>query len=211
MKKILVPCDFSPAAETAFKFAVNIASRNKSEIHLLHVVDTTQSNTPSSELPWVAPFNGGFVERLEQQLNEKFQGLVSKYSAESLSVFFSTQIGALSQNIERYILDQNIDMVAMGTKGASGFKELLIGSNTEKIVRNVKIPVVAVPLGANVDQITSIVFPVDPTEDPSKFLKELRFIQRLFQAKIHLLWINTPNVFKSNADALADLREFCEE
>ena len=211
MKRILVPCDFSRAAEEAFHFATKIVGKHASEIHLLYVIDSSLANNSASELSHVANFNGVFMERMEAELQEKLQALKTKYGAEHISISLSIELGLLSQNIERYIKEEKIDVVAMGTNGASGLKEIFVGSNTEKIVRKAKVPVVAVPLGSSTEVISNIVFPVDPAEDPSNYLKELRFIQNLFKSKLQILWINTPNIFKSDTEALNDLREFAEE
>ena len=206
MKKILVPCDFSRTAEEAFRFAVNIAGKNKSEIHLLYIV---AENT--AEPMYTPPFDGAFMEKLEEQLNNKAKDFTSKYVEGDISVTLNIELGTLTRNIERYVAEQKIDVVVMGTNGASGLKEIFVGSNTEKIVRNAKVPVVAVPLGSHVDIVKDIVFPVDPGDDPTNFLKQLRTIQNLYRAKLQLLWINTPNLFKSDVEALEDLREFADE
>lgn len=212
MKKILIPCDFSRTAEEAFRFAVRIADKNQSEIHLLYVIDNSLGNGSASELSHTAAtFNEVFMERMEAQLQEKFEALKSKHNAEHISNILSIELGLLSQCIEQYIKENNIDVVVMGTNGASGFKELFVGSKTEKIVRRARVPVVAVPLGSHTDEITDIVFPVDPGDDPANYLKELRFIQKLFRAKLQVIWINTPNIFKSDPEAMEDLREFAEE
>ena len=211
MKKILVPCDFTPAAEEAFHFSTKIAEKNGSEIHLLYVIDSSLANNSASELSHVASFNGVFMQKLENQLQEKFQSLKTKYDADNIFMNLSVELGLLSQNIERYITKENIDLVVMGTNGASGLKEIFVGSNTEKIVRRAKVPVVAVPIGSSTERITDIVFPVDPAEDPTKYLKELRFIQNLFKSKLQVLWINTPKIFKSDTEAFNDLQEFAEE
>jgi nucleotide-binding universal stress UspA family protein len=210
MKKILVPCDFSRTAEEAFRFAVKIADKNESEIHLLYVIDSPPGNISAPELSQIPTFNGAFWQRIENQLQEKFCSLKAKHRAEHLAITFTIESGSLSQKIEHCIKESEIDVVVMGTNGASGFKELFIGSNTEKIVRNGKVPVVAIPLGSNTETVTDIVFPVDPSEEAFNYLNELRFIQNLFHAKLQLLWINTPNIFKSDAEALEDLREFAE-
>jgi nucleotide-binding universal stress UspA family protein len=211
MKKILLPCDFSRAAEEAFQFAVKIAERNESEIHLLYVIDTSLANNRVAELAPLATFNGIFMQKLEAQLEEKLDVLKTKYKAEDMIISLSIELGILSQKIEQYIKEAAIDVVVMGTNGASGLKEMFVGSNTEKIVRRAKVPVVAVPLGSSTETISNIVFPVDPAEDPSNYLKELLFIQNLFNARLQLLWVNTPNIFKSDTEALDDLREFAEE
>jgi nucleotide-binding universal stress UspA family protein len=211
MKKILVPCDFSRTAEEAFRFAVNIANKNNSEIHLLYVVDSASGSFSSEEISHIAAFNAFFMQKLGEQLKEKLHDLKSKYADPDCPVSLSIEIGSLSNNIQRYITEQKIDLVVMGTNGATGLKEIFVGSNTEKIVRTAKVPVVAVPLGSHINGVEDIVFPVDPCNDPTKFLKQLMLLQDLFQAKLQLLWINTPNIFKSDDEALADLKEFADE
>ncbi len=211
MKKILIPCDFSRAAEEAFHFAMKIVGNNQGEIHLLYVIDSSLVNNTASELAHVATFNGVFMQKMEAQLQEKLEALKTKYNADHISVSLSMELGLLPQKIEHYIKEEKIDVVVMGTNGASGLKEIFVGSNTEKVVRRAKVPVVAVPMGSSTETITNIVFPVDPAEDPSNYLKELRFIQNLFKSRLQILWINTPNIFKSDAEALSDLKEFAEE
>lgn len=211
MKKILVPCDFSKTAEEAYRFSIKIAEKNESVIHVLHVIDSSMISSGAAELSHVATFNGVFMQKLEAQLQEKYQALKVKNNAEKIPHILSIEMGFLPQNIERYIKNQNIDVVVMGTNGATGLKEIFVGSNTEKIVRIANVPVVAVPLGSTSDVITDIVFPVDTTEDPSNYMNELRSIQRLFKARLQLLWINTPNIFKSDTEAFEDLRDFAEE
>lgn len=211
MKKILVPCDFSATAKEAFKFAVNIAEKNNSEIHVLYVVDSSSIAAPTAELSPVAAFNGVFMQKLEEQLNEKFFDMKREYALTNSTVAFKIDIGTLIQTIELYIQDKKIDLVVMGTHGASGLKEFFVGSNTEKIVRYSKVPVVAVPLGSQFDSIQDMVFPVVPSQHAASFIHEVKSVQNFFQAKLHLLWINTPHIFKSDSEAAEDLQEFAEQ
>ncbi len=210
MKKILVPCDFSATAKEAFKFGVNIAEKNKSEIFVLYVVDSAFGNGGGSDQSHVTAFNGVFMQKLEEQLHEKFNDMKLEHAPAGSKVTFKIQIGQLTQAIESYILDKKIDLVVMGTHGASGLKEFFVGSNTEKIVRYSKVPVVAVPLGSQFDSIEDIVFPVVPRLHDAGFIHEVKAIQNLYEAKLQILWINTPHVFKSDSDALEDLQEFAE-
>jgi nucleotide-binding universal stress UspA family protein len=211
MKKILVPCDFSDTAKEAFKFAVNIAEKNKSEIHVLYVVDSSFVSNATSELSHVATFNGVFIQRLEEQFNEKFTKMKGEYASDDMHITFKLDIGSLTQSIQTYIPEKKIDLVIMGTHGASGLKEFFIGSNTEKIVRYANVPVVAVPLGSQFDSIQDIILPVDPNHRATNFIHEVKAIQNFFQAKVQLLWINTPHIFKSDAEAMEDLQEFAED
>ncbi len=60
MKKILVPCDFSPPAQEAFRFAVNIALQNAGEIHVLYVIDGSIANNSNSSLSFSPDFDGKY-------------------------------------------------------------------------------------------------------------------------------------------------------
>ena len=104
-----------------------------------------------------------------------------------------------------------MELVVMGTHGASGLKELFFGSNTEKVIRYSKVPVIAVPDGAVIDAISNIVFPVSPNLYSDNLIDEIKEIQKFFQAKLHLLWINTPHLFKSDAEAKEGLQDFADD
>lgn len=210
MKKILVPCDFSPTAKEAFKFAVNIAARNNGEIYVLYVVDNSFAKS-SGEISNAAAFNDSFMQKLEKEMTEKFSEMKREYATLDLAVTFKMDFGSLTQAVENFINDKKISLVVMGTHGASGLKELFVGSNTEKIVRYASVPVVAVPLGSQFDSIQDIVFPVSLTLSVFRFIPEVKAIQNFFEAKLHILWINTPHIFKSDREAMEDLQEFAEE
>lgn len=211
MKRILVPCDFSPAAKEAFKFASKIAGKNKSKIYVLYVIDNSVVNHSTGELSHIAAFNGVFMQKLEGQMNEKFVELKHEYANEDAVVTFHMDIGSLTQTIENFIADKKVDVVIMGTHGVSGLKELFVGSNTERVIRYANVPVVAVPLGSQFDTIEHIVFPVVPTTRASGFIHEVKTIQNLFRATLHILWINTPHIFKSDDEAIEDLQEFADQ
>jgi nucleotide-binding universal stress UspA family protein len=210
MKKILVPCDFSETAREAFKFATNIVAKNKGEIYVLYVVDNTYVNSATSEMSSATAFGGAFMQKLEEQLSEKFLELKKEYATGDISVSLKIDVGDLTQTVESFITDKKIDLVVMGTHGASGLKEFFIGSNTEKIVRYSSVPVVAVPLGSRFDDIDDIVFPIVPTHRSMPFIHAVKAIQNFYQAKLQILWINTPHIFKSDDEALEDLQEFAD-
>jgi nucleotide-binding universal stress UspA family protein len=209
MKKILVPCDFSAPAQEAFKFAANIAQKNKSEIYVLYVIDNTFVNSSSFGLSHLATFNGIYMQKLEEQLNEKFVEMKSRYAPGVVSTF-KIDIGSLTQTIESYSREKKLDLIVMGTHGASGLKEFFVGSNTEKVVRYSAIPVIAVPEKSKTDGVRDIVFPVVPREYTSPFVREIKTIQNFFDARLHILWINTPHIFKSDREAMEDLQEFAD-
>lgn len=211
MKRILVPCDFSPPAEEAFKFAVNLALQNSnSEIHVLYVVDKSVSSRSDLTSTHSPILDGTVIQNLEEQWNQKFADMRNAYAPDLHAVTLKIQFGSLTSAIQAYSQDEDINLVVMGTHGASGLKELFFGSKTEKIVRYSRTPVIAVPMGSGIDAITNIVFPVDPSLCTISLINEIKEMQAFFKAKLHILWVNTPHFFKSDIESMEDLQDFVE-
>lgn len=204
MKNILVPCDFSKPAEEAFKFAVTIASQSQGEIHVLYVVDITflRGNPTLSN---TYAFNVNFVKEIEQESDQKFQKMWSKYAPMTMKIKFRHVISSLTSEVENYIITNKIDLVVMGTHGEGN---ATVGSNTEKIVRNVTVPVLSIRTAP--EHIKNIVLPVLPNWTGEQFVAEVKHLQSFFDAKIHLLYVNTPLFFKSDPDSTRDLAVFAK-
>ncbi|HZI26489.1 MAG TPA: universal stress protein [Chryseolinea sp.] len=211
MKRILVPCDFSAPAQEAFTFAANIAlQNNNSEVHVLYVLDKSIVKNSGASLMSLHPLEGSIFRTLEDQWNEKFVEMRKACAPALRSAILKIEIGSLIPTIQHYIQHNGIHLVVMGTRGASGLKELFFGSKTEKIVRYSKVPVIAVPTGATIDAISNIVFPVAPSLCTEELVREIKEIQYFFRAKLHILWVNTPHLFKSDAESTEDLLDFAE-
>lgn len=208
MKRILVPCDFSPTATDAFRFASRIANKTNGDIHVLYIIDSAFLKNAAPGLSGHTTFNEVVMQRMESEMAEKFKQLTEDVPEAKNKATFKIETGSLTSTIEAYCLNHDVDLVIMGTHGASGLKELLIGSNTEKVVRHAPVPVVAVPPESFGESISSIVFPLAPDDISDSAVYEVKAIQTLFGAKLHLLWINTQHIFKSDADAIEDLQDF---
>lgn len=105
---------------------------------------------------------------------------------------------------------QGANLIVMGSKGASGIEEMLVGSNTEKVVRNSDVPVLVIKEDIKNFKIENIVFASNfKFDNRSAFQKILDFSQ-LFNAKIHLLKINTIHNFETTKDSSDAIRNFIE-
>jgi nucleotide-binding universal stress UspA family protein len=194
MKKILVPCDFSEQAINAFRFAVDIAAQSKGEIHLVHVVELPVLH--DTMLMPVLSFEEALFEELRVKAEKQFQKLVAKYASGSTKVNMKVLFGGTARMILDYIDDVKIDLVTMGSKGSSGVREYLVGSNAEKIVRGSSVPVLVVKKYVKTSAIKDIVFPNTlHTETQEDLVMKVKALQNFFKAKIHIVWINTPSNF----------------
>lgn len=194
MKHILVPIDFSKQALSAAKVAAKIARKIDADIYLLHMIELPKgvidamagadNSTPASLL---------FMKKVHERFDDLkaqsfFKGLKIKESVQ----FHKTFDGVIDESKK-----QNIDLIVMGSSGASGIKEMMIGSNTEKVVRHSEVPVIVIKEGSEDLAINDIVFASDfGSESKSKFQNVLDFANT-FNAKLHLLYVNTPHKFNS--------------
>jgi len=196
MKNILVPCDFSKPAINAFRLALDVAQQSKGVVHLLHVIEMPMLH--DSVLMPVLNFEEQLFKELKENAEEKFSKLIEKYNAEKIKVISSVDFGSPGIKIIDYTEKKKSDIIIMGSHGASGLREVFIGSNAEKIVRKATIPVLVIKDFFK-GSITDIVFPnsldLDNQED---LVMKVKALQSFFKAKLHIVWINTPINFTSD-------------
>lgn len=206
MKKILVPCDFSKPATNAYRLALDVAAQSKGTVHLLHVVELPVMH--DTVLMPVLNFEEQLLKDLREKAEGQFSKLAGKYPADKVKVVFKVVFGAVARMILDYVNDQSIDVVIMGSQGASGLREVFIGSNAEKIVRQSSAPVL-VTKNYYKGPIKNIVFPNTlETEKQEDLVMKVKALQSFFKAKLHIVYINTPANFTSDAVTYDRLNAF---
>src|SRR5690606_2686906 len=207
MKKILVPTDFSEQALNAVKAAASVARNSNTEIILLHIIDLPQETMdmvqPGYEIPEIMLF--------KQAAEKKLIELAKSPILENLTVSVVLRLGRTFNEVNKVATENNIDMIVMGSHGASGFKEVFIGSNTEKVVRSSGIPVLVIKGNQTEVTFNNVVFASDFLEkNPDAYNKILNFLKEK-DAKPHFLMVNTPNSFKPTHEAERIIGEFLED
>ena len=216
MIRILVPTDFSEHAGFAMDLACQIARKTKSELVALHVLDHTglfdfsagSSAYPLMGNPAGLDLDQEFMESLYSNAEEKCAQFLSNYESTDLKITKKIKIGSAFHYITEEINEEKTNLVIMGSKGSSGFEEVLIGSNTEKVVRHAKCPVLTVKSKMNLDDVNDIVFATSFKEEDSHVTDELKKLQEVFSAKLHLVRVNTPNCFDTNRKIMAQADNF---
>ena len=208
MKKILVPCDFSDAAVQAFKFAVEIANQSKGEVLLLNVIELPVMH--DTMLMPTLNFEEAFIKDMKANAGKNFAKMKEKWAKEGPKVTSFVEYGPTAHTINDFAKDKKVDLVVMGTKGASGMKEFFVGSNTEKIVRWSPVPVIAVKKSIKASSIKNIVFPntLEDNMEQDEFILKVKALQNFFKAKLHIVYINTPANFMRDADTRKKLKDF---
>jgi nucleotide-binding universal stress UspA family protein len=105
--------------------------------------------------------------------------------------------------------EHDVDLIVMGSHGASGLKELLVGSNTEKVVRYSNIPVLIVKHNPILMDFENVVFASDFSEDAINAYQKASKMFKSLDAKMHLVYVNLPdNRFKSSLEIENQVAEF---
>ena len=194
MKRILVPTDFSEHAKYASKVAAQIARKNNAEIYLLNLLDLpshmNDAVNDGVNIPEVMLYLAKTKERLTELSNESY--------FEGLTVHAEARLERAFDGIVTYSTEKNADLIVMGSHGASGFQEMFIGSNTEKVVRASDIPVIVIKNEMEDFNIEKFVFASDFSSEIKKPFQKIVEFANLFEAKLDLVMINTPNSFKTN-------------
>lgn len=204
MKRILVPTDFSEHARYAAQVAAEIARKNNAEIYLLNLLDLpshmNDAVNDGVNIPEVMLYLTKTKERLSELMEEPY--------FDGLTVYADARLERAFEGIVTYSKEKSADLIVMGSHGASGFQELFIGSNTEKVVRSSDIPVIIIKSEMESFSIKKFVFASDFSNEIKKPFTKLVEFANLFEADLDLVMINTPNSFKTNNVAEQIMQNF---
>lgn len=213
MRTVLVPVDFSSYSNNALDFAYELAKKAGDSrilvLHVLEAIDTQSYNTMG-----MVDTNDQadlYVNLLMQRVSKNMDAIVNDPKYDGVEMIPHVHRGRPYESISKAIAEHDADLVVMGTLGSSGLDELFIGSNTEKVVRYAKCPVIAIPDGAKFEGINHIVYATDLSEDDAKVIQRLKDGQRLLGAHLHILWVNTPHDITANETMEEKLRDYARE
>ena len=198
MKTILVPTDFSNTANAAVEVATGIAKKTGATLILLHVIEDIDEGSFNVEGEAIASapaesrlFTFKLIEKAKKQLAKA----VEQTSRSGVNVTSKLRIGNPYHSMHEAIVEQKVDLVVMGTKGTSGYEEVIIGSNTEKVVRRSNCPVLTVNRPPARADFKSIVYATALKDDELPFTRVVRKIQEIYDCQVHIVRINTPGMF----------------
>lgn len=196
MKNILVPTDFSENANNAIEYALRLHKDEECVFYLLNTY--TPAIVHSRFLAVAKPkdeLKNMMGARSENGLNTLLLNLKKKFQNEKHRFVAISSFSLLTEKVKDLVDEKEIDLIVMGTKGASGLKEVFIGSNAVRILKSVKqCPVLVIPEHSEFFTPTEIVF----ATDFNKFyveseLEALKEMATTFGAMVRIVHINTNN------------------
>lgn len=200
-KRILVPTDFSEEANNALESARSLAVNTTSEILLLHVIEDPHFDTfKTIGEEHYNTMENVYVLKLIDVAKQKLESVISEDRFKDVNISYKVEIGKAYTTISEQIAEHGCSLVVMGTKGASGLQEILVGSNADKVVRFATCPVITVKECRDLTNIKHIVFATDLRPDQFSIIEELKLMQDYFGATLHIvkvyesLWLEEDEV-----------------
>ncbi|WP_242919655.1 universal stress protein [Pontibacter liquoris] len=209
MRRILVPVDFSDQSRYAFEVAVAIARKAGGAIKLLHIVEVTRTANFSATGDVLVGNNMDqlYTMQLLEMSKVQMKELRNAVNHSGVEVVEEVEVDRVINNIKQTIKEDKVDLVVMGSKGASGMDEFLIGSNTEKVVRVADCPVLTVKQRLPDFDVHEVVLASDFKRDMGPAVEKFKYFQNLYDARLHLVYINTPGAFEASGVLRNKLQE----
>lgn len=206
IKKILVLTDFSQLSEFATQHALQIAKQIHAAVTFLHVI-----NTP---VDWVKiPIEN---EKLFPETKaaiglakSKLSALGMQFSKHGIKTTETLLFNVGVENIPSFINGKDYDLVIMGSHGADGFKEVALGSNAQKVVRQTKVPTLIVKTAPKAAAYKRMVIASNFEANQQSFHSDLFDISEQLHLELDLLYVNTPYKFKESEQIQDMLNNFC--
>ena len=157
-KTILIPTDFSANAQNAVNYAISMFDGEKINFLLLN----SYRIIPLGSAEYITNTDmSDYKTYSEQGLKQVLKSIKKTFPDKELNIETMSKLGYPVQEMDKIVKRKNVDLVVMGTKGASGIKEILIGSNTADAIKNLTCPVLAVPENASCKNPKNIAFAAD--------------------------------------------------
>ncbi len=204
MKKIIVPIDFSEQSEYAMKVAASLAKKHDTEILALHMLELNQAMITSSE--GFHPEQTVFLLKLAEK---RFGEFMDKPYLKGVSITPIIKHFKVFSEVNEVAEEHGADLIVMGSHGADGLKEIFVGSNAEKVVRNADIPVLVIKNEHENFKVERFVFASDFKEENLPAFKKAKDFANLLSAELDLVYINVPgDDFLSTRDAYRRINQF---
>lgn len=189
MSRILIPTDFSPVADNALKYAMDMATQYQLDITLAHVVQLTATDV--ANVVYIDLMKE-MQQHAEEKMLEKLIALRAEYPL--LNFDFKVKDGLFLDCLEEICLEVRPVAVIMGITGSGEGIDKLIGSNAILAMDNLSLPLMVIPKNAYFRSLNKICFACDlqnvATSTP---LLAIKVFAKLFNAEIHILNIDHHN------------------
>ncbi|PRY07282.1 nucleotide-binding universal stress UspA family protein [Pontibacter ummariensis] len=189
MKTFLVAIDYSEESIKALELALQLASHTDAQLLLCHVFESSVLVAGVDEPVYALPAYATKKEALGKL--RKFTTLAKKNTPYAVPIRFTVKAGNVVQELLELVSVRDVSMVIIGTRGGyTSYLDKILGTIAETLVQHAPCPVLAVPKDAVLGQVREIVFATALEPAESDALQVIHQVQRLFAAKLTLLYVD---------------------
>jgi len=162
MQRILIPTDFSENSRNAINYGLELFKKTKCIFHIIHINPIPPYSAAGSSVKGTSILLRDTVLTESKKDLKKLLNYIEKHHKNELHSYVSmAKYDFFVDSIKRAVEDKKIDLIIMGTKGATGLKKVSMGSNTGDVITRVKCPLLAVPENSTYRTPKEIAFPTD--------------------------------------------------
>ena len=192
MKHIVLPTDFSKNAWNAMSYAAKLLKNTSCIFYLMHAytppiyrIDYTLYDPSHIGLPDDYQYSTETaLEKIRKEIRKEFHNPRHTFM---IHAAFNT----LEDEIRTVVKNKDIDLIIMGTQGATGTQEVLFGSNTVHVLQKASVPVLAIPSEFKGNPPKRILFPTDFEINYVKAnLNFLLWLSELWHSKIKIIHVS---------------------
>lgn len=138
LRNILLPTDFSESSTRALDYALGIASRYESKLHLFHCINPSPYSLVDPDVVWKTR------DDVREEIEELVSNLRRQGRARDVDINTLVEVEGLAALLPRVVRDLHIDMTVVGTHGRTGWRKVVLGSVAEIVIDEVSCPVLSV-------------------------------------------------------------------
>ena len=181
---VLFPTDFSENAKKALPYAAEIAYQTGSKLTLFHA-----SQEPMYLAPNFEEVRQQTVQKTDRLFNQLIDELREDDRFKKLDITTVLQLGQPVTGLLEYVRQSKAGLIVMGTKGATGNRNIVLGSVATSVIQKSGVPTLTVPIESSFDGLENITFATDFKENDWTALKKTIELARLFDSTINVLHI----------------------
>ena len=189
MKRILLPTDFSENAHNAISYALQLYKDEICEFYILNTYTPAMVSAGSMIDSYSALTLQKIAQETAQRKLDALEIQINKEFPNTNHTFITVaSFNMLISEMKELVSEKMIDVVVMGTQGATGAKEIFLGTNTMYAIKKLKIPVLAVPSNFDYEAPKEILFPTDyKVKRTNKYLSLIHDLCSEHKSRLHIL------------------------
>lgn len=196
MKTILIPTDFSAAANNAARYAFQLGKSIKASLKLCYAVSLPVDASMGHQVAWPLMDYSSLQQDGNEELRklslelEAGNGTVLPVEAEHPPVHYAAEIGLLTEVVKQEVKKEKANLVVMGTSGSGALSRFFLGSSSRELMDHADFPILLVPPGVEFKRIEKIAFATDLSEGDIPLIHSLSLFARHFNAEILIVHVS---------------------